>query len=160
MTAKARRLSLLAAFAVVALPLALDLLITTDEEQVETTLAALEGALEARDPEGVLAWCTDDVKLTARLPWSAGRTTLAAALQSLLPKLGELRLSRDEARLDFADGEAPRVTLSGSGFATHPSFGGGPFRLDARIVLRRASEPDPRFLLAEVESLEAGPLLR
>ncbi len=160
MSGRARRLGLLLALFAVALPLALDPLITTDEERVETTLAALESALEARDAAGVLVWCAPDVKLSARAPFLAGKRTLAAALESLLPKLGELRLSRDEADLDFGDPDRPSIALSGSGFATHPSFGGGPFRLDARVVLARVSEPDERFLLAEVVSLEVGSLLR
>lgn len=160
MIGKGLRVAWLAALAAVVAPIGLDLLLTSDEERVELTLAALEGALEARDPDAVLAWCEAEVKLSARAPWLAGKSTLASALTTLLPKLRELRLSRDEARLDFADPEAPRVTLSGSGFATHSSYGGGPFRLDARIVLQRADDPDERFLLSEVESVEVGPLLR
>lgn len=144
--------------AVVAVPIALDLLIETDEERVEVTLAALETACEARDVAAVLQWCGDEVALEHGLPWLPGRVDFEAALRASFGRVEELRLSREDARLEpLADGEL-RVMVAGDAFAAIARLGAAPFRV--ALTLRLADGADGRLRLVAVEALNVEPVFR
>lgn len=160
MTRTTRRRLLVAAVALLAAPVALDWLLTSDEERVEEALAGLEEGFEARDPDAVALWCTPDARLESRVPLLGGAGRLPAPLDELvrrlLPRFEKLSIERGAAELSEADSGELRVSLEGSAFAALASFGAAPFRV--RTVLRFARSDDGRLRLAAVEQLEIHPL--
>ncbi len=157
--ASARRRLLFAGIALaVALPVALDLLIESDEERVEATLDALEAGLEARDADAVLSRCGPEVALRTGLPWLSTRTDFASALRASLARVSELGLDREPAQFEPQPDGGFRVVITGRAFAVVSRLGGGPFRLDVTVQL---TEGVTGLLeLTAVEALTVSPGLR
>jgi len=156
--AAGRRLLFAGLALAVALPVALDLLIETDEERVAATLDGLDAGLEARDADAVLAWCAPEVALRTGLPWLPTRTGFAAALRTSLARVTELRLQREPAQFESHPDGGFRVVMSGSAFAVVSRLGGGPFRLDLTVQLTESAAGT--LELAAVEALAVSPRLR
>jgi hypothetical protein len=157
-TSATRRGLAAAALLLLALPIALDLLITSDQEAIEQLLDSLEAACEARDADAVLACCEPDATLDAHPPWlPSSRTSLEAALRASFPRLEKLALERETLTITEEEPGRRRIALTGSAFAAIARLGQAPFRVEMTLLLAE-HDGEPRFLVAAIVALEVKPL--
>ena len=158
MTRSVRRGLAAAALLLLALPVALDLLITSDQEAIEQLLDSLEAACEARDADAVLACCEPGATLDARPSWlPAARKSLEAALRESFPRLEKLALDRETLTITEEEPGRRRVAITGSAFAAIARVGQAPFRVAVTLLLAE-HDGETRFLVAAVVALDVRPL--
>lgn len=158
MTSPTRRWLAAAALLLLALPIALDLLLVSEQEAIEQLLDRLEAACEARDADAVLACCEPDATLDARPPWlPSARTSLDAALRASFPRLEKLALDRETLTITEEEPGRRRVAITGSAFAAISRLGQAPFRVAVTLLLAE-HDGDPRFLVAAIVALDVKPL--
>jgi hypothetical protein len=147
-----------AALLLLALPVALDLLITSDQEAIEQLLDSLEAACEARDADAVLACCEPDATIDAHPSWlPAAHTSLEAALRQSFPRLEKLALERETLTITEEEPGRRRVAIKGSAFAAIARVGQAPFRVAVTLLLAEQAG-EPRFLVAAIVELDVRPL--
>ena len=150
---KGRRRFIAIVVLLLAAPVLVDVLWTSDEERIETTLAALEAGLEARDAARVTSHFADEVRVDAPILGLPVREALPEGIRLALAHLSKLQLDVDETCVSFPESDRAAVHLSGTGFAEASGFG-GIFRHTMDLEFVRVGE---RFLLDHVVRVRIEP---
>jgi hypothetical protein len=154
MTRRARGLLGLVALVALLGPLLVDALWTSDEERVETALAAMESALEARDAGRLVEWFEPDVE--GRFPGASTRRSVAESVRSILEdEVAALGVEREETTVAFPEPGRARVGVNGF---VHVEVDGTrmPLRFESELELRKAD--DGRFLLQKIVRVVVKPI--